>query len=69
MGIVLGPLVWALVAGYWLWLRPRWTARYPTPGRPGWPRRLLAVVEVCVSLLLVGFGGWLAADSFATPTP
>jgi hypothetical protein len=62
MGVVLGPLVWALVAGYWLWWRPRLAAA-------GRPRRSLEIgLEVAATLALLALGGWLATDSFATPT-
>ena len=62
MGVVLGPLVWAAVAGYWLWWRPRLVAA-------GRPRRSLETgLEVVATLALLALGGWLATDSFATPS-
>lgn len=66
MGIVLGPVVWALVAGYWLWWRPRLIGRAGGPATAS--RSLGHGLEVVASLALLALGGWLAADSFATPT-
>ena len=62
MGVVFGPLVWAVAAGYWLWWRPRLVpAGRPRPS-------LVTGLEVVATLALLGLGGWLATDSFATPT-
>jgi hypothetical protein len=54
MGDALGPLVWAAVGAYWVWVRPRY--------RPAWTSgRLVMAAEVAVSLGLLYLGAVLAA--------
>jgi len=67
MGVALGPLVWALIAGYWLWWRPRLVAAGRWPAGGAGPGSLVTGFEILASLALAALGGWLAADSFATP--
>jgi hypothetical protein len=54
MGDAVAPLLWGVVAAYWLWIRPR--------PRPAWASgRLVTLLEVGVSLVVLYLGAVLAA--------